>query len=170
MAYVETKNKLKKISLLNCHRGKKVQSFSCTFSITEYKAYYLIVGSHVNSVEDKLFSKSYSRFNAMNNWCHPAALNSFMTTKDNAVNRIGISFSYDEIKEPIASTKISDDININIGRGVDYNETIGRFDVFFSQYTQMEIDSTHDLSIVEILKYINHYEQFISFMSLWMYM
>ncbi|MFR9618746.1 MAG: hypothetical protein SNI12_04435 [Rikenellaceae bacterium] len=163
----ETKKKLKRVSLLGCYRGRNNHNMSCTFPIAQYKANYLVIGSHINSIEDELFCETTAKIDAMNKWCHPAALESFFPVKDDKIRGAGVSFKSDEIKNPITTSKISDIVSISIGRGVNYNTGDAyMFDISFSQHTTIEISSEIDLSIVEIIKYVNHYEHFISFMSL----
>ncbi len=162
----ETKKKLKRISLLGCHRGCNNHNMSCTFPIAQYKTNYLVIGSHINSIEDNLFCETTAKIDAMNKWCHPAALTGIYPTKNKRINGAGISFNSDEIKEPIITTKVSDSVYVNIGRGVTYSMETALFEASFSQHTTIDMSSDIDLSIIDILKYINHYEQFISFMSL----
>jgi len=158
----------KNITLLSCFPSSSL-NFSSSFPITEYSCQYLIVGKHINSLDDPSFYKARVLFPQLTYWCLPRAIRSVESNdKEENIKTITISFDhyYNTNKDTISETQIDENTHLYLKKGVDYNNSNFFLTPKIEQYTCLEIHKQKDSSIADYLSDIFLYEQFLSLATL----
>lgn len=157
----------KKTTLLNCF-SQGSRNFSSPFSIIKYNCQYLIRGKHIQSLKEPSFFKADVLFPHLTHWCHPGALrNVYHFNDEEKLTTTTISFDvYDEKKNAINITKIDDNTELHLTKGVNYNCSHFLLNPQLEQYTSLEIRKQEDSSIEDYLSVIFPYEQFLSLATL----
>lgn len=157
----------KKITLIDCSPGGGSFNFNSSFPIVKYSIQYCLVGAYIENFKDELFSWSDIIIPELTTWCHPDALDikyGFNENKD--VNKIRVSFSLDDIKDPIISVDINNFTTIKLKNNVHFGTTHFHFNPSFIQSTFLQIEKKNKSSISDFLKDIRLFEDFLSLASL----
>ncbi len=152
----------KKVTLLNCSAYGKF-NFSCTFPIMKYSCQYVIIGDHIDNINQKNFFKSQVKFPILSQWCSPCVLSTSIKYNDKKkIETTTISFNAG--RSPLNSTIINDNTTLCIKGGIDYCGDY--YSPKLEQYTYLEINKENDTSIIEFMYDIYMFEQFLSFAAL----
>ena len=103
----------KKITLVNCFPSTSI-NFSSSFPITKYSCHYLIIGKHLNSLNDLSFNKATVLFPQLSYWCIPDVVNQEILEKvGDGINSINISFKhfYNSVENTISESQIDEILN-----------------------------------------------------------
>ena len=165
--YGETSD-AKEITLFQCFQCSSV-NFSADFPIVRYNCRFIIIGKHVNSLDEKARYWVSFRIPELTYWCHPRALRHFgkYDEKGSEITQMGIVFNSvcDDNENVISEVEIDDNTSILIKRGVDFDGTNELLNPQFKQYTYVDIIKKAETSIKELLFDIYIYESFISLAS-----
>jgi len=145
------------------------RNFSSTFPITKYNCHYLIIGKHLDSLNDPSFYKASVLFPQLTYWCFPDAINKKIYERvEDGINSINISFKhYNNSDENIISeSQIDKNTQFVLKKCVDYNSSNFLLTPHIEQYTCLEILKQKDSTIADFLSYIYLYEQFLSMATL----
>ena len=156
------------ISLVYCFQSSSKNSKSY-FPITKYQCQYLIIGKHLNSLNDLSFNKATVLFPQLSYWCNPDAVNEEILERvDDGINLINISFKhfYNSDENTITESQIDENTNLLLKKYVDYNDSNFRLTPKIEQYTSLEIHKLEDSSIDDFLSNIYLFEQFLSMATL----
>ena len=152
----------KNVTLLNCFAYGNL-NFSCPFPIMKYSCQYIVVGHHIDNINQNNFFKSYIKFPLLSQWCSPCVLSTTMKYNDNKKIET-TTISFDTKRSPLNSTIIKDNTTICIKGGLDYYGDY--YSPKLEQYTYLEINKEKDTSIIDFLHDIYMFEQFLSFATL----
>ena len=158
----------KDITLFQCYSNSKV-NFNAEFPIVKYNCNFIIIGKHINSLEEK--AQYWVRFKIpeLTYWCHPKALTyNVKFNNDSKTNQKTISFNstYNNKESIIREVKINNNTTIQIKKGIDFESTNMLLNPKLKQYTYIEIIKQSQSSINELLSDIRTFEHFISFATL----
>ena len=156
----------KDITLLNTIRSLKLNT-RAEFPIVRYTCDFMVIGTHVNGLDEKRNYWATARIPELTLWCYPDALTTTMLFgKNKSVERINLSFStaFRSRKDIINSVKVTENTVIKIKRGVYYNGD--DLAPKINQYSYLEIRKKEKASIKELLTDIFMFEQFLSFAML----
>jgi hypothetical protein len=152
----------KQISLVKSIQITKVLSSNSPFIINKYKSQFLIIGRHIQDIDEKCYKKAIVKIPQLYLWCSPKNIKySF----DNGQH----SFSYDPGNlEIINSTDIDENLTIIIKSGVinSLRNADECMEISLKEYTYIEFKCKKALSLLEIYKYNFIYEQFLSLATL----
>lgn len=159
--YGKTPNS-KNITLINCSAYGSL-NFSCPFPIIKYTCQFIIIGSHIEDIEQKKFFKACISLPLLSQWCPPCALSNTVYFDQN--NKIGTTtIAFNTNQKSLNSTAIDDNTTVNIESGIRY---IGDYySPMIEQYTYLEIHKKMNASIVELLRDIHMFKHFLSFATL----
>lgn len=159
----------KEITLLQCFQYSSV-NFNADFPIVRYNCNYMLIGKHINSLDERCQYRVRIRMPELTYWCHPGALTTtiLFDKNDKKATQTSISFSTkigsdDNI---ISEVRIDETTSIQIKKGVSYDGTILFLKPELEQYTYIDIIKQNETSIEELLGDICLYEQFISLATL----
>ena len=117
----------KEITLLQCFQYSSV-NFNADFPIVRYDCNYMLVGKHINGLDEKCQYRARFRIPELTYWYHPGALTTtiLFDKKDNTPIQTSISFStkYSSDDDVISEVHIDESTSIQIRRGVSYDGTI----------------------------------------------
>lgn len=152
----------KKVSLLNCSAYGSL-NLSCPFPIIKYTCQYLLIGDHIETLEQDRYFKAYVEFPLLSLWCPPSALTTSMTFCDTQkIETINISFNTN--RDTLCSVSLDENTQLNLESGIDYDGEY--YSPKIEQYTYLDIKKGGNKSISSFLKDIFIYEQFLSFATL----
>lgn len=158
----------KDITLLQCHKSVNV-NFSADFPIVQYSCNYIVIGKHINSLDEKAKYWVNCRIPELTLWCYPAALNNHLNIndKDNSIKDISISlnFNTENNDDIISNVLIDDNTSLLLKKDVYYESSEFFLHPQFEQYTYIEITKQSEVSINELLSDIRNFERFISLAS-----
>lgn len=159
----------KPVSLIQCYQSLSL-NFSAEFPIVRYTCHYMLVGKHIVSLDQKCQYKVQFRIPELSLWCHPAAIQStFYSDKERQeIKKVCLSFNIDpqSTNGIITSVDVDKRITILLKKNINYDETVYRLNPQLEQYTYVEITRKDESSIVDLLSYIQMYEDFISLATL----
>ncbi len=152
----------KEITLVDCDPSGNV-NLSCSFPIIRYSCQFIIIGKHLQSLEQKSFYKALITIPELMHWRPPESLNtSIQFSKENRKKLVTISF---EIGEKIVnSTQINDNTQLIIKEGINYYGD--HFSPKIEQQTYLEILKESNASIEDFYSDVSMYEQFLSLATL----
>lgn len=155
----------KEITLLQCHQSVSI-NFSADFPIVKYNCNFIVIGKHINSIDEK--GKYWVRFKIpeLTYWCYPAALNysiGFDKNNDN-ISQTTISFNSAQSNDDniVSNVQIDNNTSLLIKKGVNFDTSNLLLNPLFEQYTYVEIIKKTETTIKELFSDIRKYEQFIS--------
>ncbi len=152
----------KKVTLLNCS-AYGILNLSCSFPIIKYTCQYLLIGDHIETLEQDRYFKVYVKFPLLSLWCTPNALTTSMTSCDTQkIETINISFNTN--CDILSSVLIDENTQLNLESCIDYDGDY--YSPKIEQYTYLVIKKGVKKSISSFLKEIFIYEQFLSFATL----
>lgn len=155
----------KEITLLQCFQYSSV-NFSADFPIVKYNCRCLIIGKHINSLEEQAKYWVSFRIPELTYWCHPEALMNTIKFDENGskITQTSIAFNSvcDNNEDVISDVKIDDNTSLFIKRGVYFDGTTHLLTPHFEQYTYVDIIKQSTVSIDELLADIHAFESFIS--------
>lgn len=152
----------KKVTIFNCHAFGKL-NFSCPFPIIKYTCQYILIGSHLDDYNLRMFCRATVRFPLMSQWCPPEAIStSLIEGPDKNIEKIKMELA---TNRPSIDTLIIDDETTFIIEGnVVY---LGDYlSPKIEQYTSLTICKHIGASFIDICSDIYMYEQFLSFATL----
>lgn len=157
----------KKISLLDCFPGGGSYNFNCPFPLIEYKIQYCLIGAHIENFKAELFNWSDIIMPELTTWCYPDALEPIYSFNEKEeLNKISISFSIDDNKNPIISIDINALTTLRLKQDVQFSGTHFHLNPSFIQSTFLQIEKKHKSSISDFLTDIHLFEEFIALASL----
>lgn len=152
----------KKVTLLNCSAYGSL-NLSSSFPIIKYTCQYLLIGDHIETLEQDRYFKAYVRFPLLSLWCPPSALTTSMTFCDTQeIDTINISFNTN--RNTLCSLSIDENTQLNLESSIDYDGEY--YSPKVEQYTYLDIKKGGNKSISSFLKDIFIFEQFLSFATL----
>lgn len=158
----------KEITLLQCNKYSSLNS-KADFPIVRYDCDYMIIGKHINGLDEKCKYWASVTIPELTYWCHPEAIMTFWKKKGEKENsRISFSFcsEYQNEENIIQKVQIDNNTSIDIVKGVNFHESEFRLNTQLNQYTYIEIHKEEEASIVDFLSDIFLYEQFLSLATL----
>lgn len=159
----------KKISLSNCYQSSSL-NFSSGIPIVRYTCNSMIIGKHIESLEQKCQYSLAFRFPELSYWCHPSAIDSTIHFREDGecINRICLSFDsyHNNDKDIIKSVAINEDIIVSLKRGIDYDSSTYFLRPQLQQYTYVEIDRKSPCTLSELLSDMYIYKDFMSLAAL----
>ena len=152
----------KKVTLVNCSAYGSLNS-SCPFPIQKYACQYLIIGTHIDDIEQCKFFKADVEYPLLSNWCNPCAIyTSLRWTENGKIDGINISFNSN--REHIDSVCIDDRTQLVLNSGINYEGNY--YSPKIEQYTFLNIVKNTNASILDFLSDIAIYEKFLSFATM----
>ena len=155
----------KEITLLQCYQSASM-NFSADFPIVKYNCNFIVIGKHINSLEEK--GKYWVSFKIpeLKYWCYPAALNysmEFDKNNDN-ISQTTISFNSTQGNDDniISNVQIDNNTSLLLKKGVNFETSNLLLNPLFEQYTYVEIIKQSETTIKELFSDVRKYEQFIS--------
>lgn len=155
----------KDITLINNFRSISL-NFSAQFPIIRYSCQYLIVGGHINGLDDARFFKSVVRLPLLGEWCPPSQIHTpIFQGKDEQGNKgQSVTIQFSTQKDQMAHIDIDSNTTLTIEGEVMYQGD--HFEPQFSQYTFLQLNKKNKSSIKDFLKDIFLFEQFLSIATL----
>lgn len=150
----------KEISLINCYASGGSLNFSCQFPIQRYNCQHLIIGTHVESLNDNHFFKAQINIPFLSLWATPKSLEETWFRKDK-YEKCTIAF---KTEPKYIETVDIENYKFSIEGVVDFYGD--HFEPKINQKTIVEITNESDFSLNDIIKKIFFFEQFISFATL----
>lgn len=156
-----------KVTLFNCYPFGKL-NLSCSFAITKYSCQYLIIGKHLNDIQENCFNKIQIHVPLLAEWLYPAAIKTIVefNNKDKAES-ISYTISANQKDKIKCKVDIDSQFLLTIKSGIDLNESEDRLNITLSQLSYFEIECISDkTSINNLLTRADLFLQFISLASL----
>lgn len=150
----------KEISLINCYASGCSLNFSCQFPIQRYDCQYLIIGTHIESLNESHFFKAQINLPYLSLWATPNSLEKTWLREDKC-EKYTIAF---KTEPKYIETIDIDDYKFSIEGVVNFHGDY--FEPKINQKTIVEITNKSDFSLNDIIKKIFYFEQFISFATL----
>lgn len=152
----------KEISLVNCSQYSSL-NFSADFPIVQYNCDYMIIGKHINGLDEKCEYWADVEIPELSYWCHPEAIEIKET-----INKIELSISRSQNNDinTIEDVQIDENTSICIKKSVTFDSSEYLLTPKIEQYTSLEIYKKEDASILDYLSDILMYEQFLSLATL----
>ena len=158
----------KLITLLNCYPSVSI-TFSAELPIVKYYCDFIIIGKHINSLDEKANYWTSFRIPELTLWCHPAALNNnvIFDKQEDRVKNITISsnFNSESNEDVICSVQINDNTSLLMRKDIHYDGSAYLLNPQFEQYTYIDIIKHSEVTIKELLSDIHTFERFISLAS-----
>lgn len=152
----------KNVTLINCSASGSL-NLSCSFPIIVYTCQFIIIGTHIEGMEQNKLFKACVDFPLLSQWCPPCALSKALKFDNkNEIEATTIAFTTN--RDSLNSTAIDDNTTLHIKSGI--NNIGDYYSQIIEQYTYLEICKRTDSSIVELLRDVFIFEQFLSFVTL----
>ncbi len=155
----------KEVTLLQCFQCSSI-NFSSDFPIVTYNCSYLIIGKHINSLDEQARYWVSFRIPELTYWCHPGALTNTVKFDENGGKITQMSIAFNSVnnnnEDVISNVKIDNNTSVLIKRGVYFDGTTYLLNPQFEQYTYVDIIKQSAVSINELLIDIHTFERFIS--------
>ena len=148
-----------KITLIDCIPGFSAKS-DCPFSTFNYQCQYSINGTYLNSIDEKIFFKAYSNFKLLSQWCIPRRISR------NANNdKSTLSISINRQKKAIVSVDLDSKTTLILNDS--YKNKQIPCSISLRQFTYLEIHKKEASSVLDYLKDIYLFENFLSLATLY---
>ncbi|HPE41390.1 MAG TPA: hypothetical protein PLI77_09930 [Bacteroidales bacterium] len=157
----------KKVTLLNCFSSGVSYHNDCSFPIINYSIQYCLVGyHHLEKFEEKVFNWCHVEMPTLTTWCFPGSIKKqlYRSTDKKSIDQLSVSFSSEEMKDPIVSVPINESTILNLMRDVKLHDEHYIFS--FEQSTFLKIQKNQKTSTSEFLKDIYQFENFMSLATL----
>lgn len=151
----------KEISLLNCYPSGGNINSSCRFPIQRYKCQHLIIGTHIQTLDNPLFFKAQIEIPYLSLWATPNSIENTMSFNEKQVEKYCISFKTEGFH--INAVEIGE-YTLSIDGFVNYKGDY--FEPKIKQKTMISLTNKSDYSLKEALGKIFLFEQFLSFAAL----
>jgi len=149
----------KDITLIDCFSSLSWHS-NCSFSLLKFSVCYVIIGKHIDSLEEMVFTKATVQFDELSLWYCPSIISYFL--KDNQTwDRI--TNNYDD---NFAITTKVDTVSITLQPKALLNTERQRVRMIVEQRTDFIIKPDDKISIQEVLNINGQFEQFLSIATL----
>lgn len=152
-----------KITLIDCIPGFSAKS-DCPFSTFNYQCQYSINGTYLNSIDDKIFFKAYSNFKLLSQWCIPRRLSLSTKSQDNN-DKSSLSISIKPQEEAIVSVDLDSKTTLILNDS--YKNKLIPCSIILRQFTYLEIHKKEASSVLDYLKDICLFENFLSLATLY---
>ena len=153
----------KAITLVKCSKFSSL-NFSAGFPIVRYRCDYLLIGKHIDGLDEKRQYSANIRIPVLSYWCHPEALQTRLSFDKNSkqISQISISFhtKNENNKDIICNVQVNDNTSIILKKGIDYTDT--SLSPQLEQYTYIKILKRNKSSIIDLLTDIRTFEHFLS--------
>lgn len=156
----------KEITLINNIRSLSL-NFSADFPIVRYTCNYMVIGKHVEGLDEKCSYWATARIPELSNWCQPEAITTTMFFDKNhnsTMTNLSFSTKFRSRKDIINNVEVNENTTVKIKKGVRYNGD--HFAPEVEQYSYLEIRKKGKTSIKEIVSDIFKFEQFLSLATL----
>lgn len=152
----------KEVSLVNCFQYSSL-NFSADFPIVRYNCDYMIIGKHINGLDEKCKYWANIEIPELSFWCPPKAIEIKET-----INKIELSISRFQNNDTntIENVQIDENTSICIKQSVNFDSSEYLLTPKIEQYTFLEIYKKEDATILDFLSDILMYEQFLSLATL----
>jgi len=156
----------KEITLINNFRSLSL-NFSADFPIVRYTCNYMVIGKHVEGLDEKRSYWATARIPELSFWCQPEAITTTMFFDKNhnsTMTNLAFSTKFGSMKDIINSVGVNENTTVKIKKAVRYNGD--HFAPEVEQYSYLEIRKKRKVSIKEIVSDIFMFEQFLSLATL----
>ena len=156
-----------KISLFNSHYCHISHIGKADFSLVVYKAKEIAIGIHLNSPDDKRCFKASVRIPELSYWLYPAALQQVIFNDSDDALGIHISMiaQKEEYRE-VAKTEVKKGIKICLCRNASFQGGDQSFKPIFEQFTSLQIESSSEISMLDLYTLAVRFEHFMSLATL----
>lgn len=151
-------NYMKDISLMSC-RSSTTQNFSSSFSITRYTCRYLLIGIHIESMDEPSFFEADVYMDELVHWCPPD--NIYAVYRDDSIS-LNIELPKGE-KTIIGGVKLEDGMYLNLVKTVNFAPDYPKVNI--EQLTCLELKK-EGISAREVIAHIMKFEEFLSLATL----
>lgn len=153
------------ITLLHSSRSANIK-FGATFPLVSYSSSYLIIGKHINGLDERCNYWACVKIPELSHWCPPSAVTISLSSQE--TTRINITFDtqYQNVMNVIDKVQIDDNTSVTLAHDVNFNSSEMLLTPKIEQYTYLKITKEKQASIKEILWDIITYEQFLSLATL----
>lgn len=151
-------NHIKDISLMSC-RSTTIQNFSGSFSITRYTCRYVLIGIHIESMDEPSFFEADVFMDELVHWCPPD--NIYAVYRDDSIS-LNIEFPKGE-KSIIGSVKLEDGICLNLVKTVNFDPDYPKVNI--EQLTYLELKK-EGISAREVIAHVMKFEELMSLVAL----
>lgn len=152
-----------KITLLKCFQMGASLHSSCAFPMQTFTASFLLMGIHLEGVNDSAFNQIEISYLNLTSWMNKYMLEVSIPFKNNIINGFEFKLNYDNIE--LISVDLKDDIQLtieyNCSHGYDYSEEFS-----ISQNHNLNFVSGMDKSLFTMLKLAKKFQNFLTFASL----
>ena len=151
----------KDISLLNCYPSGGNLNFSCRFPIQRYRCQHLIIGTHIETLDNPLFFKTQIEIPYLSLWATPNSIETTTFFNEKQIEKYCISFKPEGFH--IDTVDIGE-YTLSIDGAVNYKGDY--FEPKIKQKTVISLTNKSDYSLRDVLGKIFLFEQFLSFAAL----
>lgn len=151
-------NHMKDISLLNC-RSSTIQNLGSSFSIIRYTCRYVLIGIHIESMDEPSFFEADVFIDELVHWCPPD--NIYAVYRDDSIS-LNIELPKGE-KPIISGVKLEDGICLNLVKTVNFDPDYPKVNI--EQLTYLELKK-EGISAREVIADIIKFEEFLSLATL----
>lgn len=141
----------KEITLINNIRSLSL-NFSADFPIVRYTCNYMVIGQHVEGLDEKRSYWATARIPELSYWCQPEAITTTMFFDKNhnsTMTNLAFSTKFRSMKDIINSVGVNENTTVKIKKAVRYNGD--HFAPEVEQYSYLEIRKKRKVSIKEIV-------------------
>ncbi len=153
------------ITLFHSSRFANI-NFNATFPLVSYSSNYLLIGKHINGLDDRCNYCACVRIPELSHWCPPNAITISLSSQETTRMNITFDTQYQNEMNVIEKVQVDDKTSVIIAQDVNFNSSEMHLVPRIEQYTYLKITKEKETSIKEILRDITTYEQFLSLATL----
>ncbi len=149
------------ITLFECSCG--ISHKGCAeFSTAIYKARSIVIGVHLDSLDEKRFFKASARIPELSHWLYPSILKQIYTEEEHGR---GIMVKIDKMPDAereVAKVDVSKNMSLCLCRDASYKSGDMSFNPSFEQFTSLQIEAKQAASFKDFYGEVVRYESFLS--------
>ena len=152
------------ITLINCHPSTS-WNLSVNFPMTKYRCQYLLVGQHINEINQAKFFKAHVSIPVLDQWCPPHTIRTTLHHKKNDAHTLEkTTLEIYTNTPPISKVELNENTTLSLVSAPEYH--LEPLSPTIRQRTFIEIQKKKDTTIKDILADIHLYEQFLTLATL----